>query len=704
MLHRSIKFIYAAVLAFSALVAFLFIRGLDEQYVLGHSAVVWVTDSNDSTTAASVVAHIESFASKNQVSVARDVPDLRNPDGIRHLYMATGAPESLAGSWLKQGYPSFGRDYLTQVHELADIAQRDPRGFYYVFGTHDTADALARELSALGLDASVHRPLSFEQLTTMYSDDVLVWAVAVVALAAMTMTGAGVLLNAKSYGVLRLQGMSFTAILLRDLRQLTMFGAIATSVTGTGALVFLGLYNRCAWLGVFGAVTLSVAGFLVLLILATHAAMLAMTFKTGVLQAIKGELPARAATTCAYLIRLPAILLAFSIAGSTVMAGQDVLSREDSRRLYAEVGDTSAIRLNGSVNGDAIKKMEKRVGAWLRHADAQGELIVAGRRELRDLAPQSQVPQGEMLIVNETFLAHQTIRDTAGNRYAAAPRKGKGSDDVPVRLIVPTSLSRYAPELAAEIPGTLSPEAPERIRPEKVQTLESGTGQEVFGYNPGDQVHTAALNTREDRSLVRDPVLLVIPNGSSYLTDNAYSSFATQGGVVFPDPADIQAGIEANKLQSEVIAIRPIGHNAALQRRDAINDFRMNLFNLGIAIAVLVITGIGVCIVYTRKNAQAIFVRHISGWRFVSSHRTVLGVEALLVLVLAAWLPYSVWRENQELRDFAAMGIPAPNQQAEITATDLGLTAGLVAVSAGAVLLALAAFHRRIVKEGAAEG
>ncbi|MEU4730067.1 hypothetical protein [Streptomyces sp. NPDC023588] len=62
MLHRGIKFIYAAVIAFSAVVSFLFVRGLDEDWVLGHSAVVWVLDSDDSTSGSQVAGDLASFA------------------------------------------------------------------------------------------------------------------------------------------------------------------------------------------------------------------------------------------------------------------------------------------------------------------------------------------------------------------------------------------------------------------------------------------------------------------------------------------------------------------------------------------------------------------------------------------------------------------------------------------------------------------
>lgn len=100
MLHRGMKFFHAAVLAFSAVLAFLFVRELDEDWVLGHSAVVWVNDSDGSARSEQVVRAIESFAAQRGVTVAREVPDLMDPSQRRHLYLATGGRGSDTGSWL----------------------------------------------------------------------------------------------------------------------------------------------------------------------------------------------------------------------------------------------------------------------------------------------------------------------------------------------------------------------------------------------------------------------------------------------------------------------------------------------------------------------------------------------------------------------------------------------------------------------------
>ncbi|MER6250524.1 hypothetical protein ABT224_03890 [Streptomyces sp. NPDC001584] len=703
MLHRGIKFTHAAVLAFSAVVSFLLVRGLDEDWVLGHSALVWVSDSNDSVRGEQVAQEIAAFAAERGVTVAREVPDLRDPDRRRHLYLAPGGPGADAASWLSEGYSAFGRDYHTDVHPIAEIGQRDPRGMYYVFGSPQDSDALVAEFAKRGLSASVAHPLSFSALYDFYSGTDLYWSVVIVALAALTMTGASVLLNAKAYGVLRLQGKSLGEILLRDLRQLAVFWAVAAAGVATVVLLFLGFYNGLAWLGFFASTAAGVAALLILLMLAAHAAALALTFKTEVLRALKGELPARVAAFCAYLVRVPALLLALSIASSVVLAGQDVVSRQDSREAYAKVGDATAIRLNGSL-GQETSQMEGSVGQWLRRSDAEGQIILAGRRDLQGIAPRERLPQGELLIVNDRFLAEQRILDSTGQRHTPQAQSGsRAADARKVRLIVPESLTSHASAIATQIPGLLSPTDPKLIRQNQVETLQSKSGQNVFGYNPGNQTFSAVHSAKQDRSLVRDPVLVVVPNGSTFLTDNAYTAFATQGGVIFPDPGDVVDGITANKLQTYVTAVRPVGQDAALQLRDAVGSFRLQLFNLVVGLVVLLITGVGVCIVYSRKNAQAIFVKHISGWRFIATHRSILAIEGLLAAFLAAWLPFRAWQQNQELAQFAALGIPAPRPPVQVTALDLGIGAALVGIEVLAVLIALAVFHRRIVEEGATE-
>ncbi|MGW7421031.1 hypothetical protein ACWGJB_13345 [Streptomyces sp. NPDC054813] len=699
MLHRGIRFVHAAVLAFSAVLAFLFLRGLDESGVLGNSALVDVADSDNSVSGAQVVREIKSFSAEHEVGVAREVADLKNPDGIRHLYLAPGGPHSVTADWLDKGYPAFSRNYETRVHPISEIGQQDPRGSYYVFGSAAAADALKTKLDDLGMTVAVTHPLSYTELVDRYSDDPLYWAFCVVALAALTMTGASVLLNAKSYGVLRMQGMSFAGILLRELRQLAVFWLIAVATVTVAALAFLGFYNGLAWLGLFASLAAGIAALLVSLALATHAGALALTYKVDVLHALKGELPSRAASVSVYLVRIPALLLALGIATNVTLASRDVLTRQENRDIYGTVGDAVSIRLNGAF-AMHMDQLNDHVGPWLRQADKRGEVIVAGRRDLQVSAPDARLPAGEILIVNDTYLGKQPVFDPAGQRYMSEARSDKAPDSRSVRVIIPDSLSSHTATIAKAASEIIDPDLSRHI---PMETLSSRNGQRLFGYSTGTYVYNSAHSADEDRSLVRDPIIVAVPNGSHFLTDDAYTSFATQAGVVFPDPADVLNAIEAKKVQNYVNSVSPVGQKTALDLRSSVTKLRLQIFDLVVAVIVLLIAGVGVCLIYSRKNAQSIFVRHIGGWRYVANHRFVLAVEVAIALVFATRVPFQAWQQNQELERFAAAGAPAPFEPIHIGALDLTVITGLVVFELGAVLLALAFFHRRIVKEGATE-
>ncbi len=698
MLHRGIRFVHAAVLVFSAALAFLLVQALDESEPLGNSALVYALDSDNSVNSTQVIQAITSFSHEHHVVVAREISDLHDPDGLRHLYMTSGATDATAADWLKKGYPEFSRNYKTRVHPISEIAQRDPRGMYYVFGSSEAGVDLKSELDGLGLVTSVSHPLSYSELADQYSGDPLLLAFYAVALAALTLTGASVLLSAKSYGVLRMQGMSLADILIRDLRQLVLFWFLTAGIVGSAALAFLGFYNGLAWLGLFASIAAGIAALLTTVVLVTHAAALALTSKVGILRALKGELPSRSASVSVYLVRIPALLLTLSIATDVTLAARDVMARQENRGVYQEVGDAVSLRLSGAYAAH-LDEMDRRLGPWLRNADRKGEVIVAGRRDLQISAPGANLPSGEFLIVNDTYLSKQPVFDPAGRRYESEAASAKVPDSRPVRLIIPESLGPHSQAIAKAASQIIDPAQRRNI---PTETLKSRVNQRLFGYNSGAQVYNSAYGPTEDRSFVRNPILIVVPNGSRFLTNDAYDTYASQDGVIFPDPDDAFKSIEAQKLQTYITAVSPVGQKVARDYKNSVGELRLQIFNLIAAMVVLLVAGVGICIIYSRKNAQSIFAQHVSGWRYVATHRFILAVEVAIAAVFATRVPFEAWQQNRELDKFAASGAPAPFQPTHITALDLGVITSIVVLELGAVLIALAFFHRRVIKEAAA--
>ncbi|MFG2426770.1 hypothetical protein [Streptomyces sp. NPDC048590] len=691
MLHRGVRFAHAVILAFSALFSFLFLRSFEEQWTLGYDAVVQVTESRDTSTGAAIERAIEGFARDRGVTVGRQEVDLEHPDRSRDLYLTPSGPRA---DWLEDGYPAFSPGQATTTRPFAEVSDRDPRGLYYLFGDPRAVEPFLGLLERHGLSAWHGRPASVAELSYAYGGSALVGSLVVLALASVTMTGAGVLLNAKAYGVLRLQGMSLPAILGRDLRRLLRFWTAALAAVAAGATALLAWYNSLAWFGLFALIAAATAAVLTALVVVAHGAMLGLTARTGILAALKGEIPARATAAATYLVRIPALLLALTIATSVMQAGQDLARREDTLSAYRKAGDASTIRLNGYLGApDALKKLEAKVGPWLRRADADGQIVLAGRKDLGRSRKAQGIPADHLMVANETFLERQKVLAPDGGPYAATT-----GGDGRVLVLVPQRLAAHAQQIAHLVPSLVSPSDPERITSGKIDVKTTADHQKIFTYN--------ARGTREsgqdrpsDDSFLTDPVIVVLPNGNDYLSDKGYTAYASQRSVVFPDPADIAAG----GMRNEIVGISPVAADAAQAIRDITGDFRLRLFNLAIALVVLLVTGIGVVIVHTRKNAQRIFARHIHGWAFTTTHRTLLAAEAAVVVLLVSWLPYQVHQWNQGLDRYKAMGIPAPRDPLSLTDRDLTVIVGLVTIEIVTVLSVLALFHRRIVKEGSTE-
>ncbi|MFG3662573.1 bacteriocin-associated integral membrane family protein [Streptomyces sp. NPDC047706] len=696
MLHRGVKFAHAVILAFSALFSFLFLRSFEDQWTLGYDAVVQVTQSRDTSTSRAIEQAVESFARDYGVTVGRQELDLEHPDRSRDLYLTPAGPRA---DWLEDGYPAFSPGQATTTRPFSEVSNRDPRGLYYLFGDPDAVRPFLELLQQHGLTASHPQPTSPDQLSYAYGGSALAGSLVVVALVCVTMTGAGVLLNAKAYGVLRLQGMSLPAILARDLRRLARFWTAALGVVTVVATALLAWYNHLAWFGLFALVTAATAVVFTALVLATHAAMLTLTARTGILAALKGEIPARSTAAAAYLVRVPALLLALGIAASVLQAGQDLARREDNLNVYEKAGDASTIRLNGYLGAgpDALKKLEAKVGPWLRQADADGQIVLAGHKDPARSRDAQGIPADDLIVANETFLEQQKILAPNGRRQPATT-----GGDGRILLLVPQHLAAHADKLTNLVPGLVSPSNPDQISSEQIDVKTTADSQEIFTYNARG-TREAGQDQLSDESFLTDPVIIVVPNGTDYISDKGYTAYASQRSIVFPDPADITADIDAHHLRNEVVGISPIAADAAQAIRDITADFRLRLFNLAFALLVLLVTGVGVVIVHTRRNAQRIFARHIHGWTFATIHRTLLAAEAAIVALLVSWLPYQVHQWNQGLEQYKTMGIPAPRDPMTITGQDLTVITGLVAVEIATALAVLTFFHRRIVKEGSTE-
>lgn len=687
-----------ALLVFSVLLAFLVLRTMDEQFVLGESARVEVTGSDNTVDSTQVVSKVQSFADAHDVNVGHQVADLDDPGNRQHLYLAVGNPDARSASWLAGGYPNFSRDLRTDVHPLDEISDLDPRGTYIVFGPPGAANELLARLKSLGFSGQAVQSTSLLEGVTFFVQGAVLWCFLVVALAAVVVVGSGVLLNAKAYGVLRLQGKSFAQILGRDMVQLGVFWVLAVAVVAAGTLVCLTIYNGLNQPGRFGLIAV---GFLTVLTLAAfgaHVLALGLTYRTNILPAIKGEVSATPAMVSAYGLRIPAALLAFAIVLSAFATGQNVVERQASRDAYAKIGNaTSALLYGNLADRSQTAEMDKTVGQWIKRSQRQGEAIVALHySKLSDFAPGgARAPERDVLVVNNTYLAEQPILSPSGNRL-----RGVSDPKTKAQVLIPESLAGNADEFTAPIVEWLKFQAEvadRKLDAAQVQTLATRSNQSAFTYGSGMEID------QQTEALVHDPIIVVVPGSSGIFSNQQYTAYATQAGVIFKDPGYVRAAMSTD-VGDYLVAMSPVAQHAAEEYQDLIGEFRLDVFNVIAALAVLFITAISVSFIYSRKNAQALFVKYISGWKFTQAYRPLLALEVGLALALVGGVAGYTWNTIRNIRALETEGIPPPPG----VTLPLGGWAPIVMLTITilgvvAVFAVLAVSHRRLVEQRAIE-
>jgi hypothetical protein len=689
-----------ALLVFSALLAFLVLRAMDEETILGAPARIEVSDSDNRVDSGRVIGMVESFADAHGVNIGHEAADLDDPGNRRHLYLTVGDPEAPSASWLADGYPGFSRGFRTDVHPLGEIDHLDPRGYYLVFGPPQAADQLLTEFEGLGLSGQVMPEPSLSETVLFFGQGGVRWSFLVVAIAAVMVVGSSVVLNAKAYGVLRLQGRSFAQILGRDIAQLAAFWVRAAAVVVAGVLVFLFFYNGLHRLERFGLIVAGLLAVLTALVLAAHVVALMLTYMTEIAHAIKGEVSATLAMVCAYGIRVPAALLALAIVTSAVATGKEVAAQQASREAYAAIGEASTVQLWANpADRSSEKELDATVGPWIQRSQSRGDVVLALHTDMAGFVPPDElrIPERDVLVVNEEYLAEQRLLDASGRRLRGANAPGS---DIEAQVLVPGSLSGDAERFTGWITDWLKFQADlagTKLASRQVQMLETKPGQTMFTYGSGTD---PALQTE---ALVRDPIIVVVPGDSGIFGNQQYVAYAAQAGVIFKDPDDVRAAMSTG-VGRYVIAMSPVAQKAADEYQDLIREFRLDLFNAAAALAVLLISAVGTSLIYRRKNAQVLFVKYISGWTFAGAYRSLLALEGALGLALVGWVAWDTRSTINALRALQDEGVPLPpGDPLPLGAWAPGVMLVIVALGAMVVVASLAGSHGRSVGQRVVE-
>ncbi|MBN1174405.1 MAG: hypothetical protein JXA67_19720 [Micromonosporaceae bacterium] len=672
------------IVAISAVMAFVVMRNFDEVAVAGPDYVVFISRSDGTSGADRVAQMVTAFAHEHTTNVGRLAADAHEPESRRHVYLAVGDEAAPSTALLTHGFPNFSRDAKTDMHPYTAMPDIGPTGYYLVYGPEGTANELLQEFQTLGFGGRVDPTFSWGHAFDYFGRGALLWCVLIVALIAMVTVGVGVILNAKAYGIQRLQGASWITVFGRDLLQLAKFcpGPLAVLALLNAGLLYL--YNGLHQAMTYAMVTGGFLAFFVTVALASHLLALFLLYRSEILGAIKGEISADWGLTAAYGVRFTAAGLALAI-GLAVVG--DLVAYQNNRADLAawSTRDQSYYMEIGGYGQAETRDVEKALGGWIRTLDGQDQVIVARYLPLMPRPGFHESSQRlDVLLVNDAYLGSNELVDVNGRRFTFTD-----ADRAAVRILLPQRMRAKAAQITDRVTARIlgSPARGPGRTPPPVRVSELRDGQRAFTYESWFNGYPLVMD---------DPVVVVVSGRSNVIRDEDYAAYATTGEIVFLDPDAVAASLRATGQQRYVLGFYLKAQQAADRHRSVSREFTMQLFNLVCALVVLLGTAVCVSIVYGRKNAQVIFVKHISGWSHLSIFWRVVLVEA----GMAAFLVGYAWRSSAshlaELTDPRLL----PKEYFEDAAVRLEPIAAVAVALLGLTLVlgALAYTHSRMVK------
>ena len=641
MVNRSLRFAWVVICLFSGVLSFFLLYSYEAYAPVGptwHMSMLPGQAASQSSWA-QVNAAVESYGADHGVDVARRVADSDAPRSVTHLYVESTAGESFAGSWLANGYHSFNPSMTYRVHPTADSGEVDPAGEYLLSGSEQDVRGLQQVLEQLGYTDNGYQRIATPTMALGLLGSFSLWAAPLtVAVLIVVLVCVGVAMNTRGYAIQRLQGMGPAGSVRLDLSAAGVHVVRVLGVVVAAGAVGIGFFNHFhqfgVWLLLWAVVwTVCAVGAVVV-----HAVTLTVVWHGPLWQAIKGGTATGWMVTAAYLVRGLALLMVFVVAGLVI---NDALTASQAQHRYnLWSGATQVGRITvggGTYSSDGRSddtKSAHNVGGWERSLNQRGLLLVSfanrnsGGGGQKDLTVDGR-PR-DVLYVNPAYLGLQNIRDTAGHPVPAP------EDPSAVTVLVPDDITGDAQQVLAVIHKTLLFEADlagtSPADPQLSVTMVP-SGRQRFTYNAAEALTYGPAPV----TILDDPVIVVLPATTLFLADSTLYAYTTQGSVLAMDTRAVAEDAKTHpELTGDVLGVSPAAQQAAADLAKAHINLTTSILNCVIGLGALIVTTLGLAIVYTRRRGAFIFASRISGWSFWSMFGRFFTIDAVVVLIGAA--------------------------------------------------------------------
>lgn len=586
-----------------------------DESTIPKASKVLVSGTTISTAGNTLGEMLQKVASDSDSTVVRQVRDLYSPS-VRHFYVVSGSERYGSTEWIDEGYPGFSRDTSTVVHRSSELDGMDPRGEYLILGSSEAMQRVSQAFVKLGFETEVTRRISsFGANTSLLLFGPLGSSTLAVLLLVALLAGFSVLSRSKNYAVLRLHGGSKRTAFLRDLRSEGLsFVLIPTVLIGISSAILF-YYNEWNQIGNYLWAALVILTVLILSMLSLYIICLIAIFDNKIIAAINGKLGFRVSIPAVYLLRVPSLVLTVSLLASVFAVGAVANRQHHEIEAMGDAGAAAKIVFEGFLSSGDMDRLAFESGHWLKGQDALGLTIMA--QEIAS-APDGTAISDQVVLVNRGYLRRNSLLG-ANNEHI----NDVGSKEA--IIMMPPDVRTTAEEIKNMIARGSG-----GLDGLKVRTVHLQADQPRFLYaNSGDGSQPSYTNG--------NAIFVGIGSDTDIISDDNYMSYASNGSVLMADAQQARAATPSKFMGSWISAYIPIGQLKANEIAQSYEVFRAQLASTVVSLFVLLATGFGLAQLHVRGNAQTILVRHLHGWKFVSTHLWLIKGELAVLGVALAW-------------------------------------------------------------------
>ncbi|UBI01945.1 hypothetical protein [Corynebacterium freneyi] len=646
----------------SLLLGFQLMRELDERGALWATGGILVEYDSGKREAANLRAELSKYALDIGASLIYEDVDPFGDGSITYLYVAPGDSRDALSKWVDDGYPEFSTSREIQMGSLVDAPSESVHGVYYVNGSSGAEYDFAEFFERRGYRAQV---LDHYLVEVLLGSSIVIMT-GLVLLLVLVLGAAHMIARSHDVAVQRMLGRDMSKIVLAEIGR-AVRGALWPCLFAVAATsVMLMAYNNLAQFGAYALI--SIAFFVISLIVLAGGAVLAglILGMVGVLPALKGRISGLGLIVGAQIVRIVALVIAFSSLAALGSFSLELARREGEVDKWKSHSDVYSLSIRSGVPGH-----ERDIAPWVREVESAGRIYRVDPHW--SVGRDGGLHQQPIVLVNSEF-----AKDIAQVDPSILPNVGEVVLAVPQGSAAST-LRQAEDSLAAEL--EFSDASSVRKRVESIPS-----GREVFTFSTDG----SAISSR---SVVVNPLLVIIANGSEVVGDYNTAAGVTQSTILFRGDADIRRFLQTPEGLRNVHGFRPRVDSWAESGRQLVSEFRSNGIVAAVAIALTVMSAVSICLIYQLIRIRDLRVRFLLGMGGWSGRLSIVGMELALGGLAIGWLVHRNWRVWRALEN----GVPSADILQRSSVITPGV-AGLVLLGAGlgfvATVVMVYAFNR----------